>query len=195
MREARGAVYAATQSQNSVWLKLGGRENAAPAHRQSAQQVDMPGLDRGMRGGELSPGEQPRRREVSYSEGHGGRTTNVSFPERPILPRHELRTLPPFHVIFAPAEGRWLYRKCIAMPATPDGRIPPWWFGDWNPVHWAAHALGLPRRVRGAEPASRGELRPALEGVRAAAGPDPLALCGLDGTFIITGGTRSGRKN
>jgi hypothetical protein len=30
VREASGAVYAATQSQNSVWLKLGGRDNAAP---------------------------------------------------------------------------------------------------------------------------------------------------------------------
>jgi len=62
VREAQGAVYAATQSQNAVWLKLGGRDRAAPL---------MPGGDRRMRRGELKPRERadlqagllhPRRR-------------------------------------------------------------------------------------------------------------------------------------
>jgi hypothetical protein len=190
VREARGAVYAATQSQNSVWLKLGGRENAAPMianlrNRWICQAATQECAEEssGLVSGRVT-------REVSYSHGEGGRTTNVSFCEQPLLPRRELRTLPPFHVVFAPAEGRWLYRKCIAMPATPDGRIPPWWFGDWNPLHWAAHLVGLPERICGLRVGPGDVFVPPW---RASA---PLRaqvrwLCGLDGTFIILGGRRS----
>jgi hypothetical protein len=190
VREARGAVYAATQSQNSVWLKLGGRENAAPLianlrNRWICQAATEECADESsnLLGGRVC-------RELSHSHGEGGRTTTVSFAERPLLPRRELRALPPFHVIFAPAEGRWLYRKCIAMPATPDGRIPPWWFGDWNPLHWAAHALRLPGSVAGI-PLHPGE--PFIPPWRASAPwrAQLRRLCGLDGTFIILGGRRS----
>ena len=191
VREAQGAVYASTQSQNSVWLKLGGRENAAPLianlrNRWICQAATEECADESsnMVSGRLV-------REVSYTHGEGGRTTSVSFSERPLLPRRELRTLPPFHVIFAPAEGRWLYRKCIAMPATADGRIPPWWFGDWNPVHWAAHFLRLPERIAGVP------VHPAQGFVPPWRACAPLRaqlrrLCGLDGTFIILGGRRAG---
>jgi hypothetical protein len=127
---------------------------------------------------------------VSYSSGHGNRTTNVSFSEHPHLPKRELRNLPPFHVIFVPAEGRWLYRKCIAMPATADGRIPPWWFGNWNPLHWAAHVLGLPESVGGLR------VHPGAAFVAPWRACAPLRaqvyrLLGLDGTFIVLGGIRS----
>jgi hypothetical protein len=191
VREAGGAVYAATQSQNSVWLKLGGRENAAPLianlrNRWICQSATEECADESSN---LVSGRLVR--EVSYSHGEGGRTTNVSFPERPLLPRRELRALAPFHVIFAPAEGPWLFRKCIAMPATADGRIPHWWFGDWNPLHWAAHFLGLPEMIAGLRLHTGAQFIPPW---RATA---PLRaqlrwLCGLDGTFIILGGHRSG---
>jgi hypothetical protein len=125
VREASGAVYAATQSQNSVWLKLGGREFAAPLIANlrnrwicQAATEECAEESSGLVSGRLA-------REVSYSHGDGGRTTNVSFPERPFLPRRELRTLPPFHVVFAPAEGRWLYRTCIAMPRPRRGASRP----------------------------------------------------------------------
>ncbi|HMD59993.1 MAG TPA: type IV secretory system conjugative DNA transfer family protein [Opitutaceae bacterium] len=190
VREAQGAVYAATQSQNAVWLKFGGRERAAPLLANlrnrwicQASTEECADESSNLVGGQVF-------REVSYSRGVGGRTTNVSFSERPFLPRRELRTLPPFHVVFAPAEGRWLYRKCIAMPATADGRIPPWWFGDWNPIHWAARFLGLPATIAGIRIHPGGEYVPPW---RACA---PLRaqlrrLWGLDGTFIILGGVRS----
>jgi hypothetical protein len=191
VREASGAVYAATQSQNSVWLKLGGRECAAPLianlrNRWICQAATEECADESSNlvSGRLS-------REVSYSHGDGGRTTNVSFPERPFLPRRELRTLPPFHVIFAPAEGRWLYRKCIAMPATPEGGIPPWWFGDWNPFHWGAHLLGLPERFAGLRLHPGDAFVPPWRAC-APARAQLRRLCGLDGTFIILGGKRSG---
>ena len=114
----------------------------------------------------------------------------MSFSEQPFLPRRVLRTLPPFHVVFAPAEGRWLFRKCIAMPATADGGIPPWWFGDWNPLHWAARFLGLPERIAGLRiHPGDGFIPPwrACAPVRA----QVRRLLGLDGTFIILDGMRS----
>ncbi len=190
VREARGAVYAATQSQNSVWLKLGGRERASPLianlrNRWICQAATEECADESSN---LVSGRLTR--EVSYSHGQGGRTTNISFSERPLLPRRELRTLPPFHVVFAPAEGPWLYRKCIAMPASADGGIPPWWFGDWNPLHWAAHLLGLPRAIAGITIHPGDEFVPpwrACAPLRAQA----RRLCGLDGTFIVLGGRRA----
>jgi hypothetical protein len=190
VREAQGAVYAATQSQNAVWAKLGGRQGAAPLlanlrNRWICQAATGECAEESSQvaGGRLS-------REVSYSTGPASSTTNVAFAERPFLPARELRALAPFHVVFVPAEGPWLYRKCIAMPATPDGRIPPWWFGDWNPLHWAARLLGLPETLAGLRMHPGADLVPPW---RASA---PLRaqlrwLAGLDGTFIVTGQMRS----
>ena len=190
VREAQGAVYAATQSQNAVWLKLGGREKAAPLlanlrNRWICQAATEECADESssLISGRIS-------REVSYSLGHAGRTTNVSFSERPFLPKRELRTLPPFHVVFVPAEGRWLYRKCIAMPATADGRIPAWWFGDWNPLHWAAHCLRLPECFAGMRIHPGGRFVPPWR-ASAPMRAQVRRLCGLDGTFIILGEMRS----
>ena len=191
VREARGAVYAATQSQNAAWLKLGGRENASPLianlrNRWICQAATEECADESSR---LLSGRIAR--QLSFSRGDGGRTTNVSFSERPFVPRNELRTLRPFHVVFAPAEGPWLYRKCIAMPAMADGGVPPWWFGDWNPVHWMAHALGLPEALLGTRIRSANGYVPpwrACAPLRA----QVRRLLGLDGTFIILCSERTG---
>lgn len=190
VREAQGAVYAATQSQNAVWLKLGGREKAAPllANLRNRWICQAATEECAEESSNLVSGRISR--QLSYSTGQGGRTTTVSFSERPFLPRRDLRTLPPFHVVFAPAEGRWLFRKCIAMPAMPDGGIPPWWFGDWNPLHWAARLLGLPERVAGLRiHPGDGFVPPwrACAPMRA----QVRRLLGLDGTFIILDGMRS----
>ena len=191
VREACGAVYAATQSQNAVWGKFGGRESAAPliANLRNRWICQAASEECAEESSNLISGRIAR--EVSYSLGQGSRTTNVTFQERPFVPKRELRALPPFHVVFAPAEGRWLFRKCITMPATPDGRIPPWWFGDWNPLHWAAHSLGLPKEVAGCR------LHPGAEFLPPWRASAPLRaqlrmLLGLDGTFIILGGMSSG---
>ena len=191
VREAHGAVYAATQSQNAVWLKFGGRERAAPlvANLRNRWICQAATQECAEESSNLVSGRITR--QVSFSTGQGGRTTNVSFSEQPFLTRSELRTLPPFHVIFAPAEGRWLFRKCIAMPATADGRIPPWWFGDWNPLHWVARFLGLPETIAGLRiHPGDGFVPPwrACAPVRA----QLRRLMGLDGTFIILGGMRTG---
>jgi hypothetical protein len=184
VREARGAAYAATQSQNAVWLRLGGRENAAPliANLRNRWICQAATEECAEESSGLLAGR--RQRELSYSHGEAGRTTTVSFVERPFLARGALRTLPPFHVVFAPAEGPWLYRRGIAMPVTPEGDIPAWWFGDWNPLHWAAHALGLPARWRGLRLHPAGSFVPPWR----AAAPWRAQLrwlTGLDGTFIV----------
>jgi Type IV secretory system Conjugative DNA transfer len=190
VREAQGAVYAATQSQNAVWARLGGRENAAPllANLRNRWICQAATGECAEESSQIASGRISR--ELSFSSGQGSRTTNVSFTERPFLPPRELRTLPPFHVVFVPAEGPWLYRKCIAMPATADGGIPDWWFGDWSPLVWAAQLLGLPETLAGARLRPG---RPLIPPWRASA---PLRaqlrwLAGFDGTFIITGQMRS----
>jgi hypothetical protein len=180
VREAQGAVYAASQSQNAVWTKFGGREKAAPllANLRNRWICQAATDECAEESSSLASGR--RCRDASHSYGPAGRTTSVSYPDRPFLSKRELRALPPFHVVFVPAEGAWLYRRCIAMPATADGRIPPWWFGDWNPLHWVWRWLG----------------RPAGQGVYPWRASAPLRaqlrwLLGLDGTFIILGGVRS----
>jgi len=190
VREAMGAVYAATQSQNSVWLRLGGREKAAPMIANLRNRWICQAATEECAGESSSLLAARVSRQVSHTRGDGGRTTSVSFAERPFLPTRELRSLAPFHVVFAPAEGRWLYRRCIAMPATPDGRIPPWWFGDWNPLHWLLHFLRLPERIRGFR------LHPGDGFVPPWRASAPLRaqvrrLAGLDGTFIILSGVRA----
>lgn len=193
VREARGAVYAATQSQNAVWRKLGGREQAAPLLANLRNRwICQAATEDCAEESSLLIGRRAAR-EVSYSDGQSGRTTTVSFPERPLLPTGDLRALSPFHVVFAPAEGAWLYRTCIAMPATPDGRIPAWWFGDWNPLHWAAHALGLPERVLGVSLHPGEGFVPPWRAC-APARAQLRRLLGLDGTFIVLGGERSGPR-
>jgi hypothetical protein len=191
VREANGAVYAATQSQNAVWLKLGGRERAAPLIANLRNRWICQAATEECAEESSALVSARMSREVSFSRGSGGSTTNVSFVERPLLPKREIRSLRPFHVVFAPAEGAWHYRKCIAMPSTPDGEIPHWWFGDWNPLHWAAHAVGAPERIacltlhRGA--------RHVLPWRAAAPMRAQLRwLLGLDGTFIVLGGRRTG---
>jgi hypothetical protein len=190
VREARGAVYAATQSQNAVWARLGGRETAAPliANLRNRWICQAATGECAEESSQIASGRISR--ELSFSSSQGTRTTNVSFSERPFLPARELRALAPFEVVFVPAEGPWLYRKCIAMPATADGGIPDWWLGDWNPLHWVAQLLGLPETIAGAR------LRPGRELVPPWRASAPLRaqlrwLAGLDGTFIITGQMRS----
>jgi len=190
VREARGAVYAAAQSQNAVWAKLGGRESAAPllANLRNRWICQAATGECAEESSQIAGGRIAR--ELSYSAGPDSRTTNVSFAERPHLPARELRALAPFRVVFVPAEGPWLYRKCIAMPATPDGGIPPWWFGDWNPLHWAARLLGLPETLAGLRMHPGADFVPPWR-ASAPARAQLRWLAGLDGTFIVTGQMRS----
>jgi len=184
IREAGGTTYAATQTQNAVWARLGGREQATPIlanlrNRWICQAASDDCADESAK----TLGERLAR-IVSFSRGENGRTENVSYAERPFVSKAQLRALPPFHVYFAPAEGPWLYKKCIAMPATPEGGIPPWWFGDWNIVRWAAFYFRLPESLLGRRLYRRDEFIPPWRG-QAPLRAQVRRLLGLDGTFII----------
>jgi hypothetical protein len=78
VREAGGAVYAATQSQNAVWLKLGGREAATPLianlrNRWICQAATEECAEESSR---FLSGR--RQREASHSHGDAGRSTTVT---------------------------------------------------------------------------------------------------------------------
>jgi hypothetical protein len=184
IREAQGTTYTASQTQNAVWAGCGGRERASPLIANLRNRwIAQAGSDECAEESAKLISERMTR-ELSFSRGAGGRTTNVAFAEKPFVAKSALRTLPPFHVYFVPAEGRWLYRKVLAMPATPEGGIPLWWFGDWNPLHWAAYYLGLPEHVAGRRLHVRRTFVPPWR-AQAPRAAQWRRLWGLDGTFIV----------
>jgi hypothetical protein len=184
IREAQGTTYTASQTQNAVWAGCGGRERASPLIANLRNRwIAQAGSDECAEESAKLISDRVAR-EVSFSRGDGGRTTNVAFAERPFVGKSALRTLPPFHVYFVPAEGRWLYRKVVAMPVTPEGGIPPWWFGDWNPVHWVAYYLGMPEHFAGRRLYVRRTFVPPWR-AQAPRAAQWRRLWGLDGTFIV----------
>jgi hypothetical protein len=184
IREAQGTTYTASQTQNAVWAGCGGRERASPLIANLRNRwIAQAGSDECAEESAKLISDRVAR-EVSFSRGDGGRTTNVTFAERPFVAKSALRTLPPFHVYFVPAEGRWLYRKVLAMPTTPEGAIPPWWFGDWNLLHWVAYYLGLPECVAGRRLYVRRTFVPPWR-AQAPRAAQWRRLWGLDGTFIV----------
>jgi len=184
IREAGGTTYAATQTQNAVWARLGGRDQAAPVLANLRNRwICQAATDECADESEKLIGERMAR-EISYSRGERGWTENVSFVARPWVPKALLRALPPFHVYFVPAEGPWLYKKCVTMPATPDGTIPSWWFGDWNVLRWAAFYLRLPEAILGRRLYRRDMFLPPWR-AQAPLCAQLRRLWGFDGTFII----------
>jgi hypothetical protein len=73
------------------------------------------------------------------------------------------------------------------MPVTPDGKVPNWWFGTWNPLHWFAHLFRLPADLRIGSCKIR--LQPGDDFIWPWRAKAPLRaqmryIMGLDGTFI-----------
>ncbi|AHF95026.1 hypothetical protein OPIT5_00385 (plasmid) [Opitutaceae bacterium TAV5] len=182
IRQANGTLYGASQTRNALWKTYGGKEAASPilANLRNVWACQA-GSDECAEETSKLIGEAIIA-EHSYSSGRGG--TNTSYREKPLISKAQIKSLSPFHVFWIPAEGKWLYKLLIAMPVTPDARIPSWWFGDWNLLHWFFYYASLP---------------PALFGIRLHPGHDFIPpwharapwraqlryLCGLDGTFII----------
>jgi hypothetical protein len=184
IREAQGTTYAASQTQNAVWAGCGGRERASPLIANLRNRwIAQAGSDECAEESVKLISERVAR-EVSFTRSEGSRTTSVAFAERPFVSKSVLRTLPPFHLYFVPAEGRWLYRKVLAMPATPEGEIPAWWFGEWNPLRWAAFYLGLPESIAGCALYQRSAFVPPWR-AQAPRAAQWRRLWGLDGTFIV----------
>lgn len=148
IRQASGTLYIATQMRDSVWKTYGGKEKgynilnnlrnvwATQAASENCAKETSTMIGTGF------------MREHSYSSGRKSGGTTTSYRERAFVTAGQLTALSPFFVYWIPAEGKWLYRLVIAMPITPSGGIPHWWFGDWNILHWLARFCFLPPALR-----------------------------------------------
>ena len=183
IREAGGAAYMAAQTQDAIWAKFQGKDRASPIVANLRNRwICQAASDACARESAAYLGDA-RTEAISRTWGHAGASTTRSSSVRPVLPPAFLRSLPPFEVIFAPAEGPWLYRHGIAMPVTPEGNIPSWWFGSWNPWHWLAVGLGLQEKLGVAKHLNREALIPPWR-ARAPLRAQLRWLVGLDGTWI-----------
>jgi hypothetical protein len=186
IREANGTLYAASQMRPALWKTYGGKDKATPilnnlrnlwacqaAHEDCAKETaDLIG--------------KAFLTEHSYSSSRGGGTT-TNYRERHIITTGQLTALSPFHVYWCPAQGKWLFRLIISMPVTPDGKIPNWWFGNWNPFHWLTRFLFLPPTLNLGP--IKVPLHPGDDFIYPWRAEAPLRaqiryLLGLDGTFI-----------
>ena len=181
IREAQGTTYAASQTQDAVWSRFRSREAAAPLIANLRNRwICQAGTDACAEESTRLLGERTAT-SISRTRGGGGSTRTVTAKEEPVMAKSELRSLPPFHVVFAPAEGRWLYVKVIAMPVLPSGGIPPWWFGNWHPWHWLVHLLRLPHSPEGYD---RESFLPPWR-AQAPWRAQFRWLLGLEGTYIV----------
>jgi hypothetical protein len=180
-REAQFTLYAATQTRSALYMRYGGKEKAIPVLSNLANVfICTSGNDDCAEESVKVIGEATQI-EKSYSGSGGGRgsSTSISYKEKPFFTKGALKMLPPFHVIFVPAEGKYIYRFMIVMPVTPDGKTPAWWFGSWNPWAWL-YTLGLPL-PRAMKP--RNTIPPWK--ARAPLKAQLRYLLGFDGTWII----------
>ena len=178
IREAAGTTYPASQTQDAVWSRFRSREAAAPLIANLRNRwICQAGTDACAEESARLLGEAAAI-SVSRTRGPGASSRTFTPRDAAVVSKSALRTLPPFHVIFAPAEGPWLYAKVIAMPVTPAGEIPGWWFGTWNPFRWLAH-WHRPQRAGGRE------LPIAPWRAQAPFRAQFRWLLGLDGTYIL----------
>jgi hypothetical protein len=182
IRQAQGSLYGATQMVDSLFKSYGSKEIAMPIIENlrniwvcQAASDACAELSANTIGKILAP-------ERSYAKKGGGST---SYRERHIVSPAQLRALSPFHVYWVPAEGKWLYQKLIVMPVTPDARVPFWWFGDWNLLHWVFAAISLPPKVMGIKLWSgKAAFLPPWR-AKAPFAAQWRYLLGKDGTFIV----------
>jgi hypothetical protein len=183
IREANGTLYAASQTRPALYKAYGGKDNAVPilANLRNLW-LCQSGHDECASDAAKIIGESLQA-EVTHSKSGG----STSWREKPIVSPAMLKQLAPFFVYWLPAEGKWLYKQVIAMPVTPDGQVPSWWFGDWNILHWLAKLL-LPASIK--LPGGRVHLHPGRDFLPPWKARAPLRaqirhVLGFDGTFIV----------
>lgn len=186
-REAMFTLYIATQTRSAVYMRYGGKEKAIPVlsnlrnlwacqsgNDECAEETSK----------EIGENNTP---EYSYSSG-GKTSTTTSYKVKPYFEKHVLKMLPPFHVVYAPADGKWLFKLLIVMPITPSGQTPDWWFGTWNPWFWFCWAVSMPntlsiKRLKIKIPLCPKLIIPPWQ-ARAPWRAQRRYLLGLDGTYI-----------
>ena len=185
IREANGTLYAASQTRNALEKTYGGAEKAKPilANLRNTWACQA-GTDECAEATSKLIGSAYYRKHTSQSRGGGSSTWQLE----PIVSKYVLKALSPFYVYWIPAEGKWLYKFCITMPVTPDCKVPPWWFGDWNLWHWFCKLVFLPATI--SLLGKKFTLHPGSDFIPPWKGKAPLRaqvryLLGLDGTFIV----------
>lgn len=181
-REAQFTLYAATQSRLALYMRYGGKEKAQPVLSNLANVFICTSANDDCAEESVKVIGEATQVEKSYSSSGGmkGGSTSYSYKEKPFFTKGALKMLPPFHVIFVPAEGKFIYRYMIVMPVTPDGKTPAWWFGSWNPWAWLYdwNKLPLPKSLK-----PKNTIPPWK--AKAPAKAQIRYLLGLDGTWII----------
>lgn len=186
IRAAHGTLYAASQMRNSLWIAYGSKEEATPIINNLRHLWATQGAHKHCAEETAATIGTIFVKEHSYSSNGGG--TNTRYTERNIVTPGQIMALPPFHVYWVPAEGPYVFRFVIAMPTTPDGQIPHWWFGNWNILQWLARACFLPPSIHIC--GLRLQLHPGDRFYFPWRAKAPLRaqlryIFGLDGTFII----------
>jgi hypothetical protein len=149
-REANYTLYAASQSRNALWKAYGGKEASIPILGNLRNLWACQAATEDCAKETATIIAKIAKPEKSYSSGDRS-SVSTSYKEKPIVSESELMLMEPFYVYWVPAEGKWLFKKLIAMPVTPDCKIPHWWFGELNPLRWVIALLckcGLPDRYK-----------------------------------------------
>lgn len=148
IRELYGSTALASQSNNALWKRFGGREKATEplsnlcnlficrAANDECAKVSAELISKAIFAETSSSGKSGE--EKSHTTSH---------KEHYIIPPEELRSLSDFNVIFAPAEGKYLFVHVVPCPVMPRGGVPPWWFGEINPIKLAARLFHVPQYV------------------------------------------------
>jgi hypothetical protein len=184
IREANGTLYAASQSRNALWKTYGGKDKATPilSNLRNTWACQAATDDCAEETSKLIGNAYYPKRTSSRGGG------SITWQSEPIVSKDVLKALSSFHVYWIPAEGKWLYKFCITMPVTPDCKVPPWWFGDWNLWHWFCQVTFIPGELRMF--GKKFKLHPGKDFIAPWRGKAPLCaqiryLLGLDGTFIV----------
>jgi len=148
IREAQGSTALASQSNDALIRRFGGREKAiAPlsnlrnlficrAATPTCAEESAKLIARAVFAETSSSGRswEDKSRSISYKEGY------IVSPE-------QILNLSDFNVIFAPADGKWLFVHVVPCPVTPDGIVPPWWYGEANPIKLLCYLLHAPGKI------------------------------------------------
>jgi hypothetical protein len=149
IRELYGSTGLASQTQDAMWKRFGGKETATPPLSNLRNRFIC-------KAATFSCAEESARilAKAVYAEhsqsGRSGedKSHTTSYKEHYIISPEELMSISDFNVIFAPASGNYLYVHVIPSPVTPEGGVPSWWYGDVNPLKIAAWFLHIPRKFR-----------------------------------------------
>lgn len=147
IREAHGTAVLLSQTHMAVYQALGGKEKGAvTASNLANRYIARAALEEcAEESAKMVGKEKVKRKSHTYSR--NGNSTSESEEERYIISPLRITNLPDFHVFFVPADGAWLYKLFLMQPVTPDGKIPKWWFGTYDPLRCVKALCGKSKDI------------------------------------------------